>query len=121
MVDAGEAEEADREGCCCCWRGLRLRSLLVEKSGWQQRLGRRVEQWQGTCSCYDKGGRELMSIALCCLDRGSGTAEEEVAVKDRKGDEVAVTQRRKAISSGGYCLSQQRRKIALGQSTLIPC
>ncbi|RZR95545.1 hypothetical protein BHM03_00024400, partial [Ensete ventricosum] len=54
-------------------------------------------------------------------DRGSGIAEEEVAVKDRKGEEVAVTQRRKAISSGGCCLSQQRRKIALGQSALIPC
>ncbi|RRT77350.1 hypothetical protein B296_00028824, partial [Ensete ventricosum] len=37
-------------------------------------------------------------------DRGSGTAEEEVAAKDRKGEEVAVTQQRKAISSDGCCL-----------------
>ncbi|RZR85756.1 hypothetical protein BHM03_00012791, partial [Ensete ventricosum] len=54
-------------------------------------------------------------------DRGSGTAEEEVVAKDHKGKEVAVTQWRKAISSGGCCLSQQRRKIALGQSAMIPC
>ncbi|RRT58972.1 hypothetical protein B296_00039635, partial [Ensete ventricosum] len=57
----------------------------------------------------------------CERDRGSGTAEEEVAAKDRKGEEVAVTQRRKAINSGGCYLSQQRRKIALGQYALIPC
>ncbi|RRT39417.1 hypothetical protein B296_00059168, partial [Ensete ventricosum] len=68
MVGAWEAEEAEREGCYCCWRGLRLRSLLVEKSGWHQRLGRRVEQRQGTYSCYDReGGRELLSIAIYCL------------------------------------------------------
>ncbi|RWW71340.1 hypothetical protein BHE74_00020910, partial [Ensete ventricosum] len=42
--------------------------------------------------------------------------EEEVTAKDRKGEEVAVTQWRKAISSDGCYLSQQRRKIALGQS-----
>ncbi|RRT58704.1 hypothetical protein B296_00006010, partial [Ensete ventricosum] len=54
-------------------------------------------------------------------DRGSGTTEEEVAAKDRKGEEVAVTQRRKAINSDGCYLSQQRRKITLGQYALIPC
>ncbi|RWV98999.1 hypothetical protein GW17_00038124 [Ensete ventricosum] len=54
-------------------------------------------------------------------DRESGTAEEEVAAKDSKGEEVAVTQRRKAISNGGCYLSQQRRKIALRQSALISC
>ncbi|RRT50744.1 hypothetical protein B296_00029241, partial [Ensete ventricosum] len=39
-------------------------------------------------------------------DRGSGIAEEEVAAKDHKGEEVAVTQRRKVISSDSYCLLQ---------------
>ncbi|RRT33210.1 hypothetical protein B296_00058400, partial [Ensete ventricosum] len=55
----------------------------------------------------------------CERDRGSGTAKEEVAAKDHKGEEVAVMQWRKAIS--GSCCQSQQRKIALWQSVLIPC
>ncbi|RWW42901.1 hypothetical protein BHE74_00051519 [Ensete ventricosum] len=70
------------------------------------------QQWRHS-DARAKGHRER--------DRGSGTAEEEVTAKDQKGEEVAVTQRRKAISNDGCCLSQQRRKIALRQSALRPC
>ncbi|RRT32853.1 hypothetical protein B296_00055450 [Ensete ventricosum] len=49
-------------------------------------------------------------------DRGSGTMKEEVAVNDRKGEEVAVTQRRKAIAT----VATVHRSIGGRQSALIP-
>ncbi|RRT49320.1 hypothetical protein B296_00027569 [Ensete ventricosum] len=102
MVGAGEAEEAEREGCCCCWQGLRLRSLLVEKSGWKQRLGRRVEQRQGTCSCYDRErGKELLFIAIYCLSQQRDAISSSGTMALRQSDTVreieGVAQRRRRL------------------------